>query len=75
MLKYRENGGISFLSISALGRIREAMELLIKDCKIKWQGNLKDTYDKYLHPDVLDIESKEMFKMRSEEHTSELQSH
>ena len=66
MLKYRENGGISFLSISALGRIREAMELLIKDGKIKWQGNLKDTYDKYLHPDVLDIESKGMFKMLSD---------
>lgn len=57
---------LDFLSISALGRIREAMELLIKDGKIKWQGNLKDTYDKYLHPDVLDIESKGMFKMLSD---------
>lgn len=63
MLKYHESGGISFLSISALGRIREAMELLLKDGKIEWQGSLKSTYDKYFHPDVLDLESKEMYDM------------
>lgn len=54
---------IDFLSISALGRIREAMELLLKDGKIEWQGSLKSTYDKYFHPDVLDLTSKEMYDM------------
>ncbi|WNM54303.1 hypothetical protein CoNPh17_CDS0107 [Staphylococcus phage S-CoN_Ph17] len=29
------------ISISALGRIREAMELLLEDGKIEWQGSLK----------------------------------
>lgn len=65
VLKYHENGGISFLSISALGRIREAMDLLLEDNKIEWQGSLRATYDKYFHPDVLDLTSKEMFDMLS----------
>lgn len=42
------------------------MELLLEDGKIEWQGTLKKTYDKYFHPDVLDLTSKEMFDMLSE---------
>src|SRR5699024_9601821 len=56
---------LDYLSISALGRIREAMDLLLADGKIEWQGSLKATYDKYFHPDVLDLTSKEMFDMLS----------
>lgn len=54
---------LDYLSISALGRIREAMDLLLADGKIKWQGSLKATYDKYFHPDVLDLTSQGMFDM------------
>ena len=54
---------LDYLSISALGRIREAIDLLLEDGKIEWQGTLKATYDKYFHPDVLDIDSEEMFKL------------
>lgn len=54
-----------FLSISALGRIREAMDLLLEDGKIKWQGSLRETYNKYFHPDVLDLTSNGMFDMLS----------
>ena len=57
---------VDMLSISALGRIREAIDLLLKDGKVKWQGSLKATYDKYFHPDVLDLTSKKMFKMLSD---------
>ncbi len=28
---------------------------------MQWQGSLRDTYNKYLHPDVLDYETKEMW--------------
>ena len=63
MLKYHESDGISFLSISALGRIREAFDLLIKDGKIEWKGSLRKTYDAYLHPDVIDLESPGMYDM------------
>lgn len=61
--QYASELKIDFLSISALGRIREAIELLLKDNKIEWQGSLKATYDKYFHPDVLDLTSKEMYDM------------
>ena len=57
---------LDFLSISALGRIREAIDLLLSDGKIEWQGNLRKTYEKYFHPDVLDMNSKEMFDMLSD---------
>ena len=57
-------GGLKFdfLSISALGRIRSAMDLLVKNNKIEWQGDLKSTYDKYLHPDNINPNSPELFK-------------
>lgn len=60
-----EMGGLKydFLSINALDRIRTAMELLLKEKKIDWQGDLKSTYDKYFHPDVLDLSDEEMYDM------------
>lgn len=58
-------GGLKydFLSINALDRIYAAMELLLKEGKIEWQGSLKKTYTKYLHPDVLEMRDPEMFKL------------
>lgn len=52
---------IDFLSIDALDRIRESMDLLLDNKKIEWQGNLKKTFDKYLHPDVIDLEDKRLY--------------
>lgn len=61
--EYASELKLDLLSISALGRIREAMELLLEDGKIEWQGTLRKTYNKYFHPDVLDLESKGMFDL------------
>lgn len=36
------------LSIAALDKIKTCLELLVQDGLIEWQGNLKDTYEKYL---------------------------
>lgn len=52
---------LDFLSISGLSRIRKAMDLLLEAGKIEWQGSLRKTYNKYFHPDVIDIENKDMF--------------
>lgn len=48
-------GGVKYdyLTVQALDKIRTAMNLLLEDNRIEWQGNLRATYDKYLHPDVL----------------------
>ena len=57
-------GGMKFdvLTIEALDKIRKTMDLLIEDNLIQDQGSLKATYDKYLHPDVLDYDTPEMWE-------------
>ena len=54
---------LDFLSISGLTRIRKCMDLLLEDGKIEWQGSLRETYNKYFHPDVLDMDTPEMYEM------------
>lgn len=54
---------IDALTIEGLDRIRKTLDLLIKAGKIEWQGTLKDTYNKYLHPDVLEYNNKEMWEV------------
>lgn len=57
---------LDFLTVEALDRVRKDMELLVEDKIFEWQGSLKKTYDKYIHPDVLDLEDKEMWRMLRE---------
>ena len=54
---------MDLLTIEALDKIRTCMEMLIDTGYMKWQGSLRDTYNKYLHPDVLDYDTKEMWDM------------
>ena len=50
-----------FLTVSALDRIRVAMNYLLEDGVWKWQGSLRETYNKYLAPSVINFDSKEMW--------------
>ena len=59
---------LDYLSINALDRIRAAMDLLLEYNKIEWQGSLRATYDKYLHPDVLEMDNPKMFEMLFDGH-------
>lgn len=52
-----------FLSTDALDKIHTCLNLLMEDGYIKWQGDLRSTYNKYIHPDVLDRTTKEMWDM------------
>ena len=54
---------VDILTIQASDKIRKTMDLLIANGHMKWQGSLKETYWKYLHPDVLDYNNKEMWDM------------
>lgn len=60
-----EAGAIKFdfLSVNAMDRIRATMELLLQKELITWQGSLRATYNKYFHPDTLDLTSPEMYQM------------
>ena len=61
MLKYSERNGISLLTVESLDKLRACIDLLIEDKKIEKQETLKATYDKYLHPSVLDYTNQEMW--------------
>jgi DNA polymerase-3 subunit alpha len=50
-----------FLNTKTCSMIQLTLEMLIKNKKIEWQGSLKKTYNKYLHPDVIDKDTKEMW--------------
>lgn len=60
---YQSGLKLDFLTIEALDRIRKCMDLLLEDGLIEHQGSLRETYNKYIHPDVIDMEDKKMFKM------------
>lgn len=51
----------TFLNTKTMGMIQLTFEELIERGKIEWQGSLKKTYDKYLHPDVLDYNNPEYY--------------
>lgn len=57
---------VDFLTVEALDKIRKTMNLLTADKKMEWQGTLKSTYDKYLHPKVLDYTEPGMWEMLGE---------
>lgn len=58
-------GGLKFdaLTVQSLDKTRQTMTYLLENGYIEWQGSLWETYKKYLHPDVLEYDDKEMWKL------------
>lgn len=58
-------GSVKFdlLTIEALDKIRVTLDQLIENKEIEWQGNLKETYKKYIHPDVIEYEDPRLWEM------------
>lgn len=59
------DGGLKedLLTVVTEDKLRLCMDLLIENGYMDWQGSLRSTYNKYLHPDVLDYTSPEMWDM------------
>lgn len=57
---------LDLLRTDAQSKMAKCLELLIKDGQIEWQGSWRATYDKYLHPDVIDYDNPEMWKKACE---------
>lgn len=53
------------LSIDNLDRIRSTLELMEKDGVIESKGSLKNTFNEYLHPRVLNHEDKRYYELAS----------
>ena len=54
---------VDILTIQASDKIRKTMDLLVEYGKMEWQGSLKATYWKYLHPDVLNYTNVAMWEI------------
>lgn len=50
------------LTLGAMQKIHSTMNAMLADGVIEWQGSLRTTYDKYLHPDVIDYTTPEMWQ-------------
>jgi DNA polymerase-3 subunit alpha len=48
---------IDCLTIAGADKIRKTLELLLKEKIITWQGTLRKTYDKYLHPNIIEYQN------------------
>ena len=58
-------GGLKYdyLTITNLDSMHKCLDFLVEYGYIEWQGSLRETYNKYFHPDVLDYSSEDMWKM------------
>lgn len=54
---------VDLLTIQALDKIRMTMDMLVEDKYMLWQGSLRKTYNKYIHPDVIDYDDLKMWAM------------
>lgn len=50
------------LRTDAQSKMAKCLSLLLADGQIQWQGSLRATYDKYLHPDVLVYDNESMWE-------------
>lgn len=60
--EYVGNIKYDILNTKTCSMIQVTMEMLIENGKMEWQGSLRKTYDKYLHPDVLDRTTPELWQ-------------
>ncbi|MBO7691940.1 MAG: DNA polymerase III subunit alpha [Methanobrevibacter sp.] len=57
---------MDILRTDAQSKMAKCLELLLKDKQIEWQGSLRATYEKYLHPDVINFDNPEMWKQMAD---------
>lgn len=60
--EYVGNIKYDLLNTKTCSMIQVNLEMLLEHKKIEWQGSLRETYNKYLYPDVLDRETPEMWE-------------
>jgi len=64
--EYVGNIKYDILNTKTCAMIQVTLEMLVKHDIIEWQGSLRKTYDKYLHPDVIDKTTPEMWDLLNE---------
>lgn len=58
-------GSLKFdaLTVSALDKLHQTVDLLIENGFIEDKGSIKSNYDAYIYPDILDYKSEKMWEM------------
>ncbi len=51
------------LQTDAIDSIQTSLLLLVENGYMEWQGSLKETYDKYLHPSIINYTDEKMWSM------------
>lgn len=54
---------VDVLTVQAIDKIQKTLELLLDDGVIEWKGSLRETYDCYIHPDVLEYDDARMWEL------------
>lgn len=57
------NMKFDLLTIEGLDKIRVTLDMLLEDNVIEWQGSIRKTYNKYLHPTAVDITSSNVYDL------------
>lgn len=60
------------LTIEANDKIQTAIELLLENGEIEWQGTLRKTFNKYFHPEVINKTDENLFKLVGEDKVPDL---
>lgn len=55
-----------FLMTKGCAMLQLTLEMLVEYGHVEWQGNLRETYNKYVHPDVINLEDKRLYKKLNE---------
>lgn len=53
---------IDALTVSFLDRMRTCFDILVEEGIIKWEGSLRETWNKHFHPKVLNTTSKKIYQ-------------
>jgi DNA polymerase-3 subunit alpha len=61
--EYVGNIKYDLLNTKTCAMIQVTLEMLVEYGEIEWQGTLRKTYDKYLHPDIIDKETPEIWDL------------
>jgi DNA polymerase III subunit alpha len=58
-------GNVKFdlLTIEALDKIRATLDMLLEHGEIEWQGSLRKTFNKYLHPQNIELNDPKLYEM------------
>ncbi|MEB5480917.1 hypothetical protein P8825_15230 [Shouchella clausii] len=61
----RKRRYLRLLTIEGLDKIRATLDTLLEQKEIEWQGSIRKTFEKYLHPTNIDLEDERLYKMLS----------